>query len=505
MFRKLASSIAAKIKKNLFEIYAFLLGILSSSFALPSINHIILLPVALSLFLEILYNTHYKKRFRLGYSFGLGYFSISLSWIGNALLVEADKFAWLQPIALLLIPGVLAVYIGICCALTSFVKQTRLWLWLTFSTTWVALELVRSWFLIPFPWNLIGYSASYSLAFSQLASVVGIYGLSFIVMLVSTTFFTRSWRVILIMLTSLILITFWGTYRLSKTSADNMNSPFVVRIVQPNFAEHHFGDQSIRIKHINNLIEVSAGTADKAPDVIIWPEAVLPLYMNDDLLLKIIAHNLNTKNWLVSGADRVAFNNNVKTYHNSMISTNLEGKLASFYDKHILVAFGEYIPLRSLMPNYIEKIAYGMGDFTIGKDYTLLDIGSGIKAIPLICYEAVFSTFINNFAIDKASILINVTNDSWFGDSLGPYQHLSISRFRAIEYGKPLMRAANNGISAAFDSYGIELGTIPLNKRGYLDVQASTSNIKTLYPQNMLLLQAFLCLLLFICYARPKN
>jgi apolipoprotein N-acyltransferase len=167
------------------------------------------------------------------------------------------------------------------------------------------------------------------------------------------------------------------------------------------------------------------------------------------------------------------------------------------------VPFGEYIPLRWLFPKFIEKIAYGLGDLTLGKEFPLIKIGESY-ALPIICYEALFSTYISNFDLNKAEFIVNVTNDNWFGDSIGPHQHLAMARFRAIEYGKPLIRIANTGISAAFDRFGKNLDSIPLNHQGIIDLKIDiTQRAKTFYGTNIVWLSN--TLLLLICMTNALN
>jgi len=475
---------------------SFLLGILAS-LALPPVGFIWVLPLALPIFLELLQRLPDKKsQFLFGWCFGYGHFIFSLSWIGNALMVEADKFAWMKPISLLGIPAFLACYIGVVAVITGFARSNRYMMWWMFALAWVLLELARSYLIFPFPWNLLGYSFAPSLVMSQFASVIGIYGLSWLLVLAGSVLFTRS--VIAISLICLLMgsVYLWGYEYLKKEGVDE--GFITLRLVQPSPPHHHLGDVNERASQIRKLVFLSQGQPSaSAPDAIVWPEGVLPL-IGHDQVLKTIASLLPRESWLLTGADRVT---NDHLYHNSIISSTPEGDVASYYDKHILVPFGEYIPLRWLLPAFIEKVAYGMGDFTIGKEYSVIKVGDNY-AVPLICYESLFSLFVNNFPLARAGFLLNVTNDDWFGDSLGPYQHLAMAKFRAIEYGKPLVRVANSGISMAVDFHGRELASIPLGASKAIDLQIKlVLKETTFYCANIFLLGCILIINIIISLA----
>lgn len=478
-------------------IVALLLGCISS-FALPPYSFILVLPLCFWGLLELLWKmSGIKRRFLLGYSFGYGHFFFSLSWIGNALMVEADKFAWMKPLALFGIPAFTAVFIGLVTLLSGWVRNSRLAMWWLFSINWVAIEFARSYLIIPFPWNLMGYCLAPFISISQVASLVGIYGLSLLVVLMSTVLFTKSIRMMMMMAVIFVISTLFGVWQLQMDVGQKTNS--YLRLVQPNPKEHHLGDPSKREDQIYKLLQLSKQLHPEQPLVVIWPEAVLPLLPGSRILMDIAAI-LPPNSWLVSGADRVVSGGQGEEYYNSIVSSDSKGNLVSTYDKHILVPFGEYIPLRRFIPGGLDKIAYGIGDFNTGEEYSLIKMADSY-AVPLVCYEALFSLFVNNFPVEKADFLLNVTNDNWFGDSLGPYQHFTMAKFRAIEYGLPLVRVANTGISGVVDEYGREVMSIPLNKSGVLDVQLRRSIGKvTFYCAHNFMIMSCLVACLVISY-----
>lgn len=480
-------------------IFAFVFG-LTSSFSLPPFGLFFLMPMGfIGLLLLLIYSHTKKEQFVLGYIFGFGHFLFSLNWIKNALMVEADKFEWLKPFALIGIPAILAIYIGCVAVISSMVRHRRVLLCWTFSITWTLCEILRSYFIFPFPWNLLGYASYVSNVISQFASVIGVYGLSFMLVMFSTVFITKSFKAIMSCIMMFIFIYSFGYYRLSNQSINN-SEKLKVRIIHYTPTKHHFGDQDEWKTQIDDMIYLSNAEYQNTPDFIVWPEAVLP-FKDSSMLIPAVMGLLPQGSWLISGADRVQDELYQTKYYNSMLSISSNGDIKSVYDKHILVPFGEYIPARWMFPSLIQKIAYGIGDFSVGEKYQLLEV-NGKYAIPLICYEAIFTFFLNKFAIDKANMIINVTNDSWFGDSIGPKQHFEMVKFRAIEYGLPLIRAANGGISSVVNRYGIESISTGSKQNRALDVDVYIDKVKsTFYHENLLSLQILFCAISFITYS----
>lgn len=467
----------------------FCLGSIAS-LSLPPFGFLFVLPISFSPFIYILLNAKTRGlRFWYGWFFGFGYFVFSLSWIGNALMVEADKFAWMKPVALIAIPAFLAVYIGCVSFISSILPNRKMLSCWIFAITWTLAEVIRSYLIFPFPWNLLGYAVYSSDQLSQFASIIGVYGLSFISVLFSSILVTRSLKWMLFSGLCVIIIYSYGNFRLSGKELYE-GEKMTARIIHSGQLTHHLGNKDKVIQQINDLIKLSNKEHSKAPELIIWPEAIVPLETSSNIA-SILSYNLPKGSWLVSGADRIGYGFDGQKYYNSMVSINANGHVDSIYDKHILVPFGEYIPMRSVFPSIIQKVAYGMGDFSPGEGGDLLDVNQ-VKALPLICYEAIFSFYLNKFQLSDVVFIINITNDSWFGDSIGPKQHFYMSKFRAIEYGIPMLRVANGGISALIDEYGVDIVKID-DKKGVVE-DVNILNIKhapTFYRE-------YLCVLEFI-------
>ncbi len=476
----------------------FCLGTIAS-LSLPPFGFLFFLPISFTALLHVLLTSKSKRlSFYYGWFFGFGYFLFSLSWIGNALMVEADKFAWMKPIALIGIPAFLGIYIGLVAFISSMVPNSKILSCWIFAITWTLAEVIRSYFIFPFPWNILGYSFYSSNELSQFASILGVYGLSFIAVLFSSIFITRSLKAILISILFMGTIYLFGSTRLSKQHVDNTDV-LSVRIVHSGQLAHHLGDQDKLIKQIKDLIKLSSQAYKSRPDVIIWPEAIVPLEHGGNIT-KVLSDNLPKGSCLITGSDRISYTIDKYKYYNSIISIDPNGEIGSIYDKHILVPFGEYIPMRWLFPSIIQKVAYGIGDFSSGEGNNLINIDQ-IKALPLICYEAIFSFYLKKFQLSDVDFIINITNDSWFGDSIGPKQHFYMSKFRAIEYGMPLIRVANGGISGFIDKYGIDLIKID-DKQGVVQDVYVPKMISeaTFYQKYLHVIQAIFLIVSIISY-----
>jgi apolipoprotein N-acyltransferase len=445
-------------------------------------NQFYLVPISLACFLHIVdLQSDKKQQFIIGFSFGFGHFLTSLYWISYALFVEADKFAWLMPVAVLVIPFCLALFTGLLAILISpYMKVSRVTAALIFPTLWVIIEMLRSYLIFPFPWNLLGYASNFSLPLMQMASVAGVYGLSFFLALSGSALYSKNIRLISGCYLILAISCAWGYARINdgvlKAEIDNDVRSFNFRLIQPNITEQHFGDIDKQIKALDKLSELSFQPSNFAIDFLIWPESGFPFAINQSFLSKfqqILASNTT----LLFGADRVEQKNDVLKVYNSLVSVNHAGDV-DIYDKHTLVPFGEYQPFRNILP-FLDKITYGMQDFDAGSGSDILKINRKEHIKPFICYEAIFPLRVFNEMSRKALFLLNITNDFWFGDSIGPYQHFAMARMRAIEYGMPLVRVANTGISAVIDAYGRVLQEIDLNLSGVIDISVKVLQVET--------------------------
>ena len=457
-------------------IVACVLGLLATA-TLPPLHILPLAFVAFSgLFLLIHSAKTGKQAFWTGWWFGLGHFVSGLYWFAFALLTDAEKFGWMIPFAVFGISGILALYVALVgwISIKIPMRHTVSKLFV-FSVLWVAIEWARAYLFTGFPWNLIGYAWAISDEIIQLGSVVGIYGLSLLYMTVALApvlFIDIARSRIRYSLSGIILLLLpviaWsgGTMRLAQAE-HNVVEGVTLRIVQANIEQHHKWKPELRAAHLQKYMKLTQQDGLEDVTHVIWPEAALP-YMVDGApwLLTLLRNMAPATGSLITGGVRTDFNN-TNDYHvwNSLYSISRKNGIESFYDKFHLVPFGEYIPFRSILP--VDKITHGSKDFSSGSGPQILTMPHLPPFLPLICYEVIFPQHLMNS--EGASWILNITNDAWFGNSSGPYQHFTMARMRAIEQGIPLVRAANTGISAIINSYGITEKKLGLLQTGIMD------------------------------------
>lgn len=449
------------------------------------------------LFLLVCHSSCAKRAFWDGWWFGLGHFASGLYWFAFALLTDAEQFAWLIPFAVLGIPSVLAFYIALVTFLMHFCFKTTLQRWLAFAFFWLVAEFLRATLFSGFPWNLLGYIWGVYDVTTQSASVVGVWGLSLLAALFCTTptllltaefrFKKTGLRIIFMGTGVLALMVGYGTIRLENAAIKSGENAPYIRMVQGNIAQHHKWDPARQMGIFRTYVELSKTPSEKPLSLIIWPESALPFIPEEQKWVShVIADATPDGAHLITGALRIEHDGNYSTENfsiwNSLFAFNDIGNIVTFYDKHHLVPFGEYIPLRSIIP--FKKITHGSKDFSEGSGPKTLEIPSIPSFSPLICYEVIFPDHVVSDETPP-KWLLNVTNDAWFGISSGPYQHLHMARFRAVEEGAPLIRSANTGVSAVIDGYGRIVNQLALNQTGVLDFSLPETHLEnTIYREH---------------------
>ncbi len=498
-----------QIIKNLYLI-SFLLGAVSATAFAP----LYFIPLAIASFggwfLLSNFCQNNRQSFFVGWWFGFGQFAFSLYWISISLFVDISKFFWLLPFALLLIPAVLAIYIGIVLLIVNFVcKKLEFDNWkkvLVLAFFWVLFEVLRANLFTGFPWNLLGYSLLFSLPLSQAASVIGVYGLSFIAVVFycsSALFFKFEHKKIKFFVNqktqpflatiALIIALIWmaGLYRLHN-SANNLLSKTLLpqatfRLVQPAIKQNEKWDQEYRYNSFMENIKLSHQAGFNKVNYVVWSESAVPYVINSinsNGLLAEISSVAPQNGYVITGALRAEFGKEgvLTKAWNTIFAIDSKSKVTAYYDKNHLVPFGEYVPFAQYVP-FISKITDGSVGFSRGQGLKTIKLDNKTPSFsPLICYEAIFP----NQVIDKSNspnFLLNLTNDAWFGNSSGPYQHLDMVRMRAIEYGLPVIRVANSGISALIDPMGRVISSVPLNEKGFIDVKLMMNLPETFYSK----------------------
>ena len=414
--------------------------------------------------------------FFTGWWFGMGYFVCSLYWIGFAPITFSMDLIWVVPFAIFVLPLVLAIFHGIATLAASLWGDGHLRRALMLAVAWGVTEWLRGHVFTGLPWNLAGYSWLGSDALAQSASVFGMYGVTLLAVCAAALTAgiaggpTRR-RVLSVVVAIAIPAAAWagGAARIATAPApeDNMVPGVGLRLVQANIPQREKWDR--RLMRRNFDLQISLSMFDR-PDWIthvVWPETAATMDLtNDPEFRKSLASIVPAGGLLLTGAPRRE--RRPDRVWNSMIALDGSGDITAVFDKFHLVPFGEYMPLSAVLP--FKKLTAGTLDFSAGPGPRTLDLAGLPPVSPLICYEAVFP----GETVDPArrpGWLLNLTNDAWYGDTAGPHQHLAITRARTIEEGVPLVRVANTGITAVFDPWGREIGSIGLSEQGVMDTQ----------------------------------
>ncbi|MHA7775165.1 apolipoprotein N-acyltransferase [Roseibium sp. M-1] len=426
-----------------------------------------------------------RKRFRtgfaLGWLFGFGYFLAGLWWIGAAFLVEAERFAWLMPFAVLAMPAGLALFTGLGVAVAAMLWSDQFRRILLLAACLALTDWLRGHILTGFPWNAFGYGLSGSLTLSQAASLFGIYGLGFLTvavfaapaLLADSRPFRARVRAVACAAAVLALTAVFGTVRLWQT--DLPPAELDLRIVQPSIDQRDKWRPELRDEIFQTFLDMTeaplGGNARIGqPRLVVWPESAVPfLLMQEPGALFRIGKALGGRSELVTGAIRAENGANGPDYFNSVFIVGGDGTLRGIYDKVRLVPFGEYVPLKPVLEKLgILNLAGPLDGFKAGYQSRVLTTSESFSFLPMICYEAIFPGGPGAVA-GTPTFLLNVTNDAWFGRTPGPHQHFAQARMRAIETGLPLIRAANTGISAIVDARGEVVEELAIFERGLID------------------------------------
>ncbi len=421
-----------------------------------------------------------------GWWFGFGYFVAGLYWIGFAFLVDAPTFGWMLPFAVLGLPAVLAVYTGLGTALARCLWTRGAARILALGIAMTMTEWLRGHLFTGFPWNTYGYALGSPLELAQTASVLGIWGLTFlaVVLFASPATLTddraetrRPWLPLVASLSVLAGLGGWGAWRLHRTPTQLVDNVHL-RIMQPNLQQDVRFNYADRHQVMDKYVALSdRASGPKSLGVhdathLIWPESPFPFFLTREPdALAQITKLLSPGTILITGAMRLVEpvdRANPRAY-NSIYVIDHDGSILALYDKVHLVPFGEYLPFEHLLERLgVQELTKQRGGFLPGDRRRLVRIPGAPAALPLICYEAAFPGDVAS-PDGRAGWMINVTNDGWFGISPGPYQHFEQARVRAIEEGVPLVRAANTGISAVIDPLGRIINSLPLGIEGVLD------------------------------------
>lgn len=437
-----------------------------------------------------------------GWLTGAGYFAATLFWIVEPFLIDAARYGWMAPFALVFMALGMALFWAFAAGLAALIggasRRRRI---LALALTLALADLARGYVLTGFPWALIGH-IWIGTPVMQLAAFGGPVGLTLIATLLAAIPLLLPVRPLRAggVLVSLMLLGFamWvGLWRLDQPAVPRA-SAINVRLLQPNASQRLKWNRDLVTTFFDRQLAMTAAaptaTATTRPDLVIWPETAVPyLLEHAGPALKMITE--------ASGGTPVAVGIQRREgdlAYNSLAVLNGEGAVTAVYDKHHLVPFGEYLPFGNFLARFgLHGFAAQEGaGYSAGPGPQVLDLGPLGRVLPLICYEAVFPQDLRTPG-QRADWILQITNDGWFGDISGPYQHLAQARLRAVEQGLPLLRSANTGITAVIDAHGRVLQSLPLNTAGTIDAEVPGALPPTLYSRKgdrpILMLLLILC------------
>ena len=483
-----------------------------SSYSLPPYNYFIINFITFSLFFVFIFNkkkntTNNRLFFSYGWCFGFGYFLFSLYWIAISLTFD-QTFKFLIPIAIILLPAFLAIFYGLIVYLFSiFYSKNVISSFFFFSILFGTIEFVRGSILTGFPWNLISFSFSNNIYFIQILSIIGTYSFNLICISLFTTpalFFLRNSIKEIIICFSFILLSV--TFLIfGKIKSDNFNSlksttnPYVIRAISSNISLDRFYSKKDELKIIKELIDLSSPTKTE-PTIFLWPEGIIPdSYLSEMNIYKdIFLNNFGKNDLIIVGLNSIEKKNDKNLLFNSMAVFNNNLDLISSYNKVNLVPFGEFTPFESILGLIgLKPLTNSYQSFSSGKNRVPLNIKNrkiNLDLLPLICYEIIYSGKLSKDS--NFDYIVNISEDGWFGNSIGPKQHFAHSIFRSIESGKYFIRSANNGISAIINPTGFIEQKVSIGSRGYVEL----SQIRLVKPTPFMLIGNKVFFMLILIY-----
>jgi len=445
-----------------------------------------------------------RRVFGLAWLQGFVCYVASVYWIAETLHNFTSLQVELAIAPMLLLAGVMALFTGCAfCIATYTTKALKLPVVVTLPIAWTAIEWVRTYFPIGFPWNLLGYTAYRNLELIQFAEITGVYGVSALIIFANAVVYVvalqaasrRTQALSLATLTALMGLAFlFGSMRIRNLAAEPSSGSIKFAMVQGNIPQSLKWDPKFLDSSFKVYRDESTEAAKRGADLIVWPEASAAFFFQPqdrypdafaaDAVYRQRLLNLasQTGDPILFGAPALGVENGRVGFYNRAYLVSGRGEVKAWYDKIQLVPFGEYVPMRSFFGFFVDKIVSGFGDMFPGRNQTIFGL-DGAKLGVLICYESIFPNLARSAVKDGADILVNITNDAWYGDSSAPYQLLAMSAMRAVETKVPVVRVANTGISTVIEPSGQITARTPLFTRGTETESVTWRPALTIYDQ----------------------
>lgn len=443
-----------------------------------------------------------KNGLYLGLCAGFVHYLSLMYWLAYTMKTYGYLPLYLSVLILLLLSAYLALYVGIFSMALIRLGTNPLFVLFAIPFIWVSLEYIRTFFLTGFPWELIGYTQFDTLHIIQIADIFGVYGVSFCIALSNAAIFLallyvtkKEWQakavkpklaagsvISLIIVIGLVLL--YGKWRIQSIGELTSDSPSTrVAVVQGNIGQDKKWNPAFQRASIEKYIQLSLLAKEEMPDMIVWPETATPFYfLYNKWLSKMVlrgVHDIGV-DFLIGSPSFRRWKKNI-AYYNSAYLVGPEGKIFGKYDKVHLVPFGEYVPLKKFLP-FLGKIVEHVGDFRTGEKGHTIQWGEYRLGIQ-ICYEIIFPNLSRAMTKNNASLLVNITNDAWFGRTSAPYQHFSMAIFRAVENRRSIIRSANTGISGFIDPLGRVVATTQLFTDATMTCTVPILDEKTFYTR----------------------
>jgi apolipoprotein N-acyltransferase len=495
-----------------------------SSYSLPPYNYFIINFITFSLFFIFIFKTKKRKPssrffFQYGWCFGFGYFLFSLYWIAIALTFD-ENLKFLIPIAIILLPAFLGIFYGLITYLfLIFHSKNVISSFFIFSILFGTVEFIRGSILTGFPWNLISFSFSDSIYFIQILSIIGTYSFNLICISLFTVpalfILKNSTKELLVcfsfILLSVAFLIFGNIKNNHFNSLASVKNSYIIKAISSNISLDRFYSKQDELKIITELIDLSAPEKAK-PTIFLWPEGMIPdSYLRDMIIYKdLFSNNFGDDDLIIMGLSSIEVKNMKNFFYNSMVIFNSNLDIVSSYNKVNLVPFGEFVPFENILSLIgLKTVTNRYQSFSKGETRIPLNVKNSkidLNLLPLICYEIIYSGKI--FKDDNFDYIINISEDGWFGNSIGPKQHFAHSIFRSIESGKYIIRSANNGISAVINPIGLIEQKVELGSTGYVEFSENKLVKSTpfmLYGNKVFLILTLIYIFLIFSFNRMKH
>ena len=419
-----------------------------------------------------------KNLFIFGTAFGFGYYLSGIHWITNSLTFD-ESFKTLIPFGLILIPLFLSLFFSLITVIIGSFLRLNLGSLFLLSGSLAFSDFIRAKILTGFPWNLWAYSFSWSLEIIQILNTLGLFAFNLIVitifMIPSIFFFKidpgKKFLLLLTIPLSLFFLFIFGNVQINQNEKilKSIKKNYRIKVIAPNFElKYNLENKQIK-KRLNKLIRYSEPNQN-LNTLFVWPEGIFSGYSFDEIkeLKETFSSNFRKNQFVLFGINRLDKDQN--EYYNSLVVVNYKMEIVQEYKKQKLVPFGEFLPLENILTKLgLKKITEGHGSFLKGKNQSNI-ILDNMNILPLICYEVIFTEFIQK-SEESSNLIINISEDGWFGNSIGPHQHFAKAIFRAVEQNSFLIRSANKGISAIISNKGVIIKKVNINETGSIELK----------------------------------